>query len=772
MRYGRKQKNRPNKIQEHSSTVQYGTVPEPACLFDPYAHMDDANENSQAQYRKRMETTNDNNGCCSPIKMLLHPDGLRGLRQAVAHMCHAHVNDGVRKGYLAISGQQASKPAKLDTEDKCESDSRNAAHRSHASVKRTYLYSTERRQSPIDGIIGWSWLFVLQPHGARRGHHRRFFFLWTCAPAPAAPDAPDQRRAAAARGAGDAAHAARPVVAALVQQQRLLPVRHAHDDARVASREHPRAPPVPETLIVGGRTKTEVDTDAAPVLSAQRRAALSERCRARAARHVLPLALTRVRHCHVLRVRHQYLLVRVCVDRTPHPHACRLEGSVTAAPQHDSNSTGLRSTRSSSSSSSDSGRHGRSRSDHSTRSESSTMDEADNSHTNMNNHRGSSHLDDDHDMRSQRISSSFVFDTPQDGVRNLLHQTSMSSPIVVPEVTATPRHSFESNGEMCFDAVDTAFCAVSGIANRFFKGNEWLAAMLLSLATTVVMSTAFLLFAPWIPELETTELYRLRWFYALATDYVASLSAFFTPNWKYAVICLVEKSVFTLLTLHSTICPINQFGCGLSMEPAQVFLSGVVLILLFRLSTRSTSGLGVFLHIVLDMLGFLYIVGSLSVIVAFVDDDQLESYRKLLIVLLYVVWASDTGAYLTGKLLARLNYKYYNPLAAHLSKNKDYEGTLGAIGFGIAAMHIACELLNVSGSTVAKVTFTILAVVAGRIGDLFESLLKRAAGVKDSGKLIPGHGGVLDRIDALMFASLVFARYYAMIVVPGMQEGE
>jgi len=154
------------------------------------------------------------------------------------------------------------------------------------------------------------------------------------------------------------------------------------------------------------------------------------------------------------------------------------------------------------------------------------------------------------------------------------------------------------------------------------------------------------------------------------------------------------------------------------------------------------------------------------VIVAFVDDDRLEAYRKLLIVLLYVVWASDTGAYLTGKVLEWVKYSHYNPLAKHLSKNKDYEGTLGAIVFGVVAMHVSSDLLDVPGSTVAQIGFTVLAVIVGRLGDLFESLLKRAAGVKDSGKLIPGHGGVLDRIDALMFASLVFARYYAMIVVP------
>ncbi|RLN92560.1 hypothetical protein BBJ28_00007095 [Nothophytophthora sp. Chile5] len=312
---------------------------------------------------------------------------------------------------------------------------------------------------------------------------------------------------------------------------------------------------------------------------------------------------------------------------------------------------------------------------------------------------------------------------------------------------------------------DSSFsrCAMSSVADQFFSGNVWFAAVVVSALTTVVTTAIFLFYVQYIPEMKQKELYRLRWFYSIATDFVAALSALFTPNWKYALICLVWKTVFTLLTMHSTACPINRFRCGVSLEPAQVFLSGVVIIVFFRLNTR-TTGPDAFLHIALDMLGYLYIIGSLSVIVAFVDDERLESYRKLLIVLLYVVWASDTGAYLTGKLLEWLNYSYYNPLASHLSKNKDYEGTLGAIVFGVVAMFVSSDLLDVPGSALAQIGFTVLAVVVGRLGDLFESLLKRAAGVKDSGKLIPGHGGVLDRIDALMFASLVFARYYAAIV--------
>jgi CDP-diglyceride synthetase len=188
----------------------------------------------------------------------------------------------------------------------------------------------------------------------------------------------------------------------------------------------------------------------------------------------------------------------------------------------------------------------------------------------------------------------------------------------------------------------------------------------------------------------------------------------------------------------------------------------MVATLVFRFAT-SRSNAEAFITFTLDALGLVYIIGTLSVLVAFVDDERRTLYRKLLIALLYVVWASDTGAYVTGKALAFAKYPFYNPLAAHLSKNKDYEGTLGAVGFGIAAMAVSSDVLELPGSFSTKVIFTVVAVIIGRLGDLFESLLKRAAGVKDSGTLIPGHGGVLDRIDALMFATLVFSRYYAMV---------
>ncbi|CEG40676.1 hypothetical protein L915_10104 [Plasmopara halstedii] len=305
-------------------------------------------------------------------------------------------------------------------------------------------------------------------------------------------------------------------------------------------------------------------------------------------------------------------------------------------------------------------------------------------------------------------------------------------------------------------------CAVTNVATSFFKGYEWLAAVAVSAVMCTISSGIFLLAIQNMPVLATTEFYAARAFYTIATGFVAAMCACMSPDWQYAVVIFVQNAIFTILTLHSTACPINVLSCHMAIKPAQIVLAGMIVFMIFRFAT-SRSNAEAFLTFALDAVGLIYIIGTLSVLVAFVDDERRTLYRKLLIALLYVVWASDTGAYVTGKALALAKYPYYHPLAAHLSKNKDYEGTLGAIGFGIVAMVVTSDKLELPGSYKAKVLFTVIAVIIGRLGDLFESLLKRAAGVKDSGTLIPGHGGVLDRIDALMFATLVFSRYYAMM---------
>ncbi|KAE8903678.1 hypothetical protein PF005_g15118 [Phytophthora fragariae] len=195
------------------------------------------------------------------------------------------------------------------------------------------------------------------------------------------------------------------------------------------------------------------------------------------------------------------------------------------------------------------------------------------------------------------------------------------------------------------------------------------------------------------------------------------MCACLSPDWQYAVVIFLQNVIFTILTLHSTACPMNQLSCNMAWKPSQILLAGMVTFLLFRFAV-CRSNAEAFLTFTLDAVGLVYIIGTLSVLVAFVDDERRTLYRKLLIALLYVVWASDTGAYITGKALALAKYPYYNPLAAHLSKNKDYEGTLGAIGFGIVAMVVSSDMLDLPGSFGMKVAFTVVAVIFGRLGDL------------------------------------------------------
>ena len=119
---------------------------------------------------------------------------------------------------------------------------------------------------------------------------------------------------------------------------------------------------------------------------------------------------------------------------------------------------------------------------------------------------------------------------------------------------------------------------------------------------------------------------------------------------------------------------------------------------------------------------------------------------------LVLVWAADSGAYFVGRRFGR------HPLAQTISPNKTSEGAFGGV---LAGLIVASGW---SWFTVAAVhhvlrmqLLAIITVAVSIIGDLFESLLKRQAGMKDSGHLIPGHGGVLDRIDGVLAALPIFA---------------
>lgn len=111
-----------------------------------------------------------------------------------------------------------------------------------------------------------------------------------------------------------------------------------------------------------------------------------------------------------------------------------------------------------------------------------------------------------------------------------------------------------------------------------------------------------------------------------------------------------------------------------------------------------------------------------------------------------VIFAGDTGAYYAGTYLGK------HKLCPSVSPGKTIEGALGGFAANIGVGWVYQFLFLPELSTVGCLVFCLAIGGAGQIGDLFESVLKRAAGVKDSGDLLPGHGGVLDRIDAVLFA--------------------
>jgi phosphatidate cytidylyltransferase len=128
-----------------------------------------------------------------------------------------------------------------------------------------------------------------------------------------------------------------------------------------------------------------------------------------------------------------------------------------------------------------------------------------------------------------------------------------------------------------------------------------------------------------------------------------------------------------------------------------------------------------------------------------------DVFAKYLFLLFVIVWFSDTGAYFIGTAT-----KKRIQLAPLLSPNKSWQGAFGGVISAMLGAYLYCYFVGIfTACSLLPILIGLCCSVAGIFGDLFESALKRFAGVKDSGTLFPGHGGLIDRVDSILFAAPV-----------------
>ncbi|KAF0693199.1 Aste57867_15793 [Aphanomyces stellatus] len=252
--------------------------------------------------------------------------------------------------------------------------------------------------------------------------------------------------------------------------------------------------------------------------------------------------------------------------------------------------------------------------------------------------------------------------------------------------------------------------------------------------------------------------------------------ALLTPTPASAINHVLQMFVYSLSVLNFFTCQRYDTKCYQLMQSFGGRLNVVLLVLMNRVpwwrKASQVQAVDAVMHVMLDIVGFAYIAMLMSPVSSLLME--VDQGARIALGFLAVVWGVDTGAYFCGHLLKSIGYTRSHFLARHISPNKDIEGSVGGIIIGLTATLLVDALwTQTSGlasnsdldaqNRIARVWRIVFAVVGGaisRYGDLFASLLKRLAGVKDTGTLIPGHGGLLDRVDAMLFLGAIFSLYH------------
>ena len=200
------------------------------------------------------------------------------------------------------------------------------------------------------------------------------------------------------------------------------------------------------------------------------------------------------------------------------------------------------------------------------------------------------------------------------------------------------------------------------------------------------------------------------------------------------------------LLARALVIAITVWACWWSAVPAPLSIVLVSLLVIAWLAIEVLREGRTFQQAAVDLVAPIYIGAPLGMLVAL----HMRSGPKAVLLLIATIVISDSAQYYTGRAFGK------RPLAPTISPKKTIEGAIGGVLFGTLFMALALPLVFPLTPLLLRVLLGAAVVVFGIVGDLFESRLKRLADMKDSSHLIPGHGGVLDRIDALLFAAPVF----------------
>ena len=256
------------------------------------------------------------------------------------------------------------------------------------------------------------------------------------------------------------------------------------------------------------------------------------------------------------------------------------------------------------------------------------------------------------------------------------------------------------------------------------------------------------------------------------TLFVSSLLfILFAATWEWSNLAgynyTSSKIAFIGVFLILAFCAVFWLDFNRSFNGDRAFLSLIFLVTIIFFSVVLIFSSQKFKHLVLNSLPFVSVMGMsvfLALWIAILTVISFENGRFLLLFGILIVVLSDVGGYVVGKLFGS------NKLAPQISPGKTWEGLAGSCFFSLGLLFFLGQTNQVffnaaiAGNQAVIIFFLMMPIViVSVIGDLFISVIKRFSGVKDTGHILPGHGGMLDRIDGLMLAIPVFALLISML---------